>query len=450
MIETGLHRGRFSRKYWTMLITILSGLLFPFASILIIILQNKVFFTFKNIVRIHLDNPELFILYILPLIGAYLIHILYTRKQKIQSFFKKIISEKKETINRNAQFANELGKGNYNVDIIPEGEEDVLGRSLLLMKENLLAKSRKESMQNWISEGINMISNILRLYNKLDELGDHVLENLVRYIDAIQGAIYLYNGEEDNLVSLSTYAYHRKEHLTQKFKVGFGLIGQCAYDRKHIYRTEIPADYLTISSGLIGEKKPASLLIVPLISDDALQGVIEIAFMSPEIPEQTIELIIELGDIIARTIFNLRVNQEELERSNEQLEARVSELENAKTTLHWLLENTSEIITIYDKDLKNIYVSPSVSRILGYSPKEYMKGKDFERLTKDDQTRIKELMDMIVKDPSHSPNIQYSYIRKDGQQVQLETKFRNMLEDPSVNGIILNINDITETYRAVE
>jgi PAS domain S-box-containing protein len=232
--------------------------------------------------------------------------------------------------------------------------------------------------------------------------------------------------------------------------VGFGLIGQCASDRDYIYRTEIPSDYFTVSSGLIGEKKPASLLIVPMISDDTLQGVVEIASLNQEIPEHTIDLIIELGDIIARTIFNLKVNQEELKCSTEQLEARVMEVENAQKRLHRLLENASEIIAIYDKDLKNIYVSPSVKRILGYSPKEYMKGKDFERLSQDDKERIKDLFDTIVKDPSLSPTVQYNYIRKDGQQVILESKFRNMLEDPTVEGIILNIYDITGRYRAGE
>jgi len=299
-------------------------------------------------------------------------------------------------------------RGNSNPDIIAIS-------MVQFFLGNLLANYRKESIQNWISEGKNVISNILRLYNKLEELGDHILEHLVKYIDAIQGAIYLYNEEDDSLVSLSTYAYSRKKYITQEFKVGFGMIGQCAYERDHIYRTEIPDDYFTISSGLLGEKKPASLLIVPLISDDMLQGVVEIASLSPEIPEQTIDLVKELGDIIARTIFNLRVNQktekllqesqkmtvelqsneqklkenaeemratqEQLRRSNEQLESQVQEVENAQKRLHWLLENASEIITIYDKDLKNIYVSPSVIRILGYSPKEYMKGKDFERLT---------------------------------------------------------------------
>jgi PAS domain S-box-containing protein len=482
MMETWQHRANFSRKHWAMLIAIVSGLLFPLASILIICVRDQVFFTIKNIFRIHMDHPELFLIYLLPVIGAIAVHFIYTRQQKNLGYFQKTIGKKDETINRNAQFANEIGKGNYSVHIIPEGEQDVLGKSLLVMKENLLANYRKESIQNWISEGKNVISNILRIYNKLEELGDHILEHLVKYIDALQGAIYLYNEEDDSLVSLSTYAYHRKKYIDQKFKVGYGLIGQCAYEKDYIYRTEIPEDYFTISSGLLGEKKPASLLIVPLISDDTLQGVVEIASLSTEIPEQTIELVKELGDIIARTIFNLRVNQkterllqesqkmtlelqsneeklkenaeemrvtqEELKRSNEKLEAQIQEVENAQKRLHWLLENASEIITIYDKDLTNTYVSPSVKRILGYSPAAYMQGKDFERLTLDDQKRIKELFDMIVKDPSITPTIQYNYIRKDGQQVALESKFRNMLEDPSVNGIILNINDITEKYRA--
>ena len=112
MTETGQYKGRFSRKSWSMLIAIISGLLFPFVSILIIILQSNVQVTFKNILRIHLDHPELLMLYILPLVSAYIVHILYSRQQKTQSYFQNIISKKNETINQNAQFANEIGKGN--------------------------------------------------------------------------------------------------------------------------------------------------------------------------------------------------------------------------------------------------------------------------------------------------------------------------------------------------
>jgi hypothetical protein len=309
MTETGYKGGSYPAKNRAMLIAVITGLLFPFASCFVIVLRTEVLFTFKNIIRIHLGHPELFILYLLPVVSAYLVRILYDRLQQNQLNSQKIIHEKDEIIGRNAQFANEIGKGNYEVNILPEGEQDVLGKAMLVLKENLLVNSRKESIQNWICEGKNAISDILLRYHKLEELGDQILEHLVNYIDAVQGAIYLYHEEKDSLVSLSTYAYHRKENIKQQFKVGQGLIGQCAHEKNLILRTSIPDDYFTISSGLLGEQKPASLLMVPLISDNTLQGVIEIAFLNSAIPEQSIDLVKELGVLIARTIFNLRVDQ---------------------------------------------------------------------------------------------------------------------------------------------
>ena len=467
-----------SRKEWTYLVSVLAGILFLLLSVILITISTGLYFSFESFIQIHGRNPEIFMLYLLPVLFPVLVNIHFRVKEKEGRKYHRMIDQRDDTINRNAKFAKEIGEGNYSVHIIPEGETDILGKSLLVMKENLLANHHKESEQNWISEGQNLISNILRMYNKLEELGDSVLEHLVKYIDAIQGAVYLYNEENKSLVNLSTFAYNRKKYIAQEFKVGHGLIGQCAYERNHIYRTEIPEDYFTISSGLLGEKKPVSLLIVPLISEDMLQGVIEIASLNPEIPEQSITLVKELGSIIARTVFNLRVNQkterlleesqkmtielreneeklkesaeemrvtqEELKLSNDQLESQIQEVENAQKRLHWLLENASEIISIYDSDLRNTYTSPSVTRILGYTPEELMKGKDFERLTLEGQDKMKALFEEIIKDPSLTSTIEYTYVRKDGQQVSLESKARNLLGDPAVNGIILNTSDITE------
>lgn len=472
---------KLSKNQWTYVLAVLGGLSFLLVTIVIITVRSELHFSAGNILRIHTIHPEIFLLYLLPVLAGWLVHIHFRRREYDQRSYRKIIDRKDETINRNAAFAKEIGEGNYAVHIIPEGEQDVLGKSLLVMKENLLANNRKEFIQNWISEGKNLVSNILRIYNKLEELGDHVLEHLVKYIDAVQGAIYLYNEEDDTLVNLSTYAYNRKKYIGQEFRVGYGLIGQCAYERDYIYRTEIPDDYFTITSGLLGEKKPASLLIVPLITEDNLQGVVEIASLNSHIPEPSIELVRELGHNIARTVFNLRVNQrteklleesqkmtvelreneeklkenaeemrvtqEELRISNERLEAQIQEVENAQKRLHGLLENASEIISIYDRDLKNIYTSPSVNRILGYAPEEMMKGKDLERLTLEGQDQMKAMFEEILKDPTLTPTVEYSFVRRDGQPVFLETKARNLLDDPAVNGIILNTSDITERRR---
>ena len=117
-----------------------------------------------------------------------------------------------------------------------------------------------------------------------------------------------------------------------------------------------------------------------------MQGVVEFASVEEEIPELTIQFLREVGEIIARTIFNLSINQktekllqeaqqmtqelkeneeelrqnaeemrathDELEKSNEKLEDKILEVENAQKRLHSLLENASEIISIYNQDLR--------------------------------------------------------------------------------------------------
>lgn len=355
---------RLPNKRTAIILAVIAGLVFPLLSLLVIMIHQKLEITLSGILNLHVSHPEIFILYLIPAIMAIIVHFLFKTRDRDISFYENLIDGKDKIINRNAYFAKEIGEGHYDIRIHPEGEHDILGKSLLVMRENLLANHKKESEQNWISEGKNLVSNILRIYNKLEELGDHVLEHLVKYIDAIQGAIYLYHEDTQKLVSLSTFAYSRKKYLTNEFQIGYGLIGQCAYERDYIYRSEIPDDYYTISSGLLGDKKPASLLLVPLISDDHLQGVIEIASLLENIPDLTITLVKELSDIIARTIFNLRINQKteqlleesqkmtlelkeneeqlrenaeimettqkELKKTNQQLEAKILEVENAR------------------------------------------------------------------------------------------------------------------------
>ncbi len=395
---------------------------------------------------------------------------------------RKNLTKKDATINRNASLAKKIGEGNYNINIEPEGDNDILGKSLQVMRDNLLANNTREKEQAWIFEGKNMISNVLRMYNKLEDLGDNVLQNLVEYIGAIQGAIYLYNENDKKLVNLSTYAYNHKKIQQKEYNIGFGLIGQCAYEREYIYRTEVPDDYFTITSGILGERKPSSLLLMPLISEDLLQGIIELASFKEEIPPLTISLVKELADIIARTVYNVRINQktvllleesqkmtvelreneeklrqnaqmmqltqEELRKTNIQLESKITEVENARRLLHRMLENASEIISIFNKDSQMVYISPSVVNILGYTSEEMIQGKSSERISQHGQAGIASLLEQVKKDPEVSPTIRFTFVRKDGEMVFIETTARNRLEDPAINGIILNSRDITEIYRA--
>ncbi len=461
---------------------VLIALVAPITAWIIDMAVSNLKISFSSIAQIHANNPVHWFIDAFPIVVGIIIYIYYRKRKEEKDIFEEIIHQRDLDIDRNATFAKKIGEGDYDAELEVKDENDVLGKSLLLMRENLIENTRKEKERNWISEGKDLIAGILRMHNNLENLAYEVIVKLIDYINTIQGALYLYHEEEGKLVNYATYAYNRKRFINQEFKIGEGLIGECAYEMAYIYRTEIPEDYATITSGILGEKKPRSLLIVPLIADEKLQGVIEFADIKEEFPELTIQFLHELAEILARTIYNLRMNQkteqllqesqqmteelkeneeelrqnaeemrstqEELEKSNKKLEAQIKEVENAQKRLRALLENASEVISIYDKDLKLKYQSPNVKNILGYTQEEMMRGKDMERLTAKGEVAIQNMFKELLEHPNKSQTLQYTYIKKDGKKIYLETTGRNLLDDPAINGIILNSRDITERKRA--
>lgn len=458
------------------------GFMFPIIAWGIHTILNKLPFSFKTLIKIHTDNPVLIIIDLVPFIIIFIAyHFTKKRKSEKENFAAKI-KERDIKLSKMAEFAKQIGEGNYQTSLDLSGNHDILGSSLLLMRDNLLSNYKKESEQSWIAEGKEIVSNLLRLHNNIDILSNEVLKSLVSYISVVQGALYIYDEDKKLLRNLATYAYSRKKYINQEFKIGYGLIGQCAYEMDYIYRTEVPDDYVYITSGILGDQKPQSLLLVPLITDDKLQGVIEFASVQPQISELTIQLLKELGEIIARTLFNLKVTQrteqllkesqqmtvelkeneeqlrqnaeemqatqEELRNSNEQLESKILEVENAQKRLYSLLENASEIISIYDKNMTMTYESPSVTKILGYTPEEMMGGKDMDRLTRKGEASIRDMFKAVLANPDEPVSIQYTYMKKDGQKIFIEATGRNLLNDPAIKGIIVNSTDITERKRA--
>jgi PAS domain S-box-containing protein len=436
----------------------------------------------KNLFEIHQIHPTLLVIDLIPFIISFLYHRTMQKRKIERANFKKEIDYRQSLIEKYTNYANSIGRGDYHFLIEPEGPDDELGESLQLLKNYLRANQRKENDQNWISEGKDMISRILRIHNKIDVMSFNVLKSLINYIQVVQGAIYIYDDEREVLVNTATYAYNRQKFLNQEFRIGEGLVGQCAYEMDFVHRTEIPDDFITISSGLIGDQKPKSLLLIPLITEEKLQGVIEFASLNMKFQKIAIQFLLELGETIARTIYNLKINQkterlldesrtmtrelrqneqtlqenaeemkvtqEQLRKSNEQLEANITEVRNAQGKLHWLLENASEVVSIYSSEMLMIYVSPSVTRILGYTPEEMIQGKDFERLTRDGANNLRKLIAQTIENPEFEQTIQYSFIKKEGERIYLESTAKNRLDDPAINGIIINSSDITERIRA--
>ena len=471
-----IRRINFRRIMVVTAISILLVLLILFA----FLMESGLAITMKNLALIHREHHSLFLIDLIPVFISAILHPMHFIMNRAIGDYEDRVRASQQLVDRNTEYAQLLSEGE-NPEPYDEMIETELGQALRMIHLNIKADRRQEREQGWIIEGKDLVSRTLREHQEMDELSYHVLKVLNSYIRSTQGAFYLYNEESGLLVNTATYAYNRRKFVDQQFRMGEGLVGQCAYEMDYIYRTEIPEDYTTISSGILGEQKPESILLVPLIANEKLQGILEFAFLKERISKLTIQFLLELGETIARTILNLKMNlrtqkwleesrtmteelqkneaqlkenaremsqaQQNLERVNIQLEGKINEARQANNRLHLMLEHASEIISIYDADAVLTYISPSVINIFGYTVEEMMAGKDMERIGKDDATRLLRTLDLLKENPAAIEILDYSFIKKNGERIFLRTTCRNMLEDAAIKGFLLNTIDITESVR---
>jgi methyl-accepting chemotaxis protein len=245
-------------------------------------------------------------------------------------------------------FSLEIGKGNFDTHFTPLSDEDVLGHSLIDMRNELkkaaddeIRRKEEDENRNWAAQGVAKFSDILRKNtNDLDELAYDIISNLVKYTNSNQGGIYIINdNDKDNffIEMKASYAYDRRKFITKRIEIGEGLVGRCYQEKEKIYLTEIPNDYVKITSGL-GEDNPRALLIVPFIYNDVIYGLVEIASFS-EYPPHAIEFIERIGESIAATISSSKAQIQTallLEQSQQQAEEMASQEEEMRQNMEEL------------------------------------------------------------------------------------------------------------------
>jgi len=231
-----------------------------------------------------------------------------------------------------SEFTKSIGNNEFDFDFEIASEHDTLGKALIatrdklrIANENDIKRKKDDDQRNWVITGQAMLGDIIRNnQNNVTELVSTVLQNLINYTKCNQGGIFLYSNEngEECLNLEASYAYDRKKFLSKKIEIGEGLVGTCAIEKKTIYMTQIPQDYINITSGL-GGATPNNLIIVPMLVEDNLLGIIELASFN-KLEQYQIEFIEKVAENIASSIMSAQIAentnkllQQTMEQANE-------------------------------------------------------------------------------------------------------------------------------------
>ncbi|MFP4090173.1 MAG: Cache 3/Cache 2 fusion domain-containing protein [Cyclobacteriaceae bacterium] len=221
--------------------------------------------------------------------------------------------------NKVTAFANAIGKGEFETDFEALGQDDLLGNSLLQMRDELKQVAAEDKKRAWSSEGFSRFLNLLR--NKQSDLKlmtNALLPELIKYLEANQGAIFIYQEESEDAGRLelsAMYAWNRtktmEQHILIRGNEAEGLLGQAFLEREPIYLTDVPENFVRITSGL-GEANPGCILIQPLIYNEQVYGVMEIASFRP-FDEHERAFVNRLSESIASSIASLKVNAQTMQ-----------------------------------------------------------------------------------------------------------------------------------------
>lgn len=244
-------------------------------------------------------------------------------------------------------FAIAIGKGNQNAEFTLLSENDTLGNSLIQMRNELKQVAEEESVRKWYNEGVALFGEILRKNNNdLETLGIKWTSALIKYMKANQGSLFILQHDEkgEAFLQLSAcYAFDRKKHNEQTIQIGEGMIGQAVLEKEYIYLKDIPQKYVKITSGL-GDATPTSLIIVPLISNEEVHGVIEIASFNL-FEKHEIEFLQKVGESMASAISSVKINEE----TKHLLEESQKMAEEIKSQEEELRQNTEEIMATQEE-----------------------------------------------------------------------------------------------------
>jgi len=337
---------------------------------------------------------------------------------------------------------NAIARGNY-AEEVPftqaADETGGLARSIDVLKQGAAAMDE----QRWVKANAAQITADLQGAVSFTEFGQRLLSGLVPLLGGGVASVYLTEENPARLRRMAAYGLADTGDPGNSLKPGEGLVGQCAQERKAVTLTNLPENYLRISSGL-GTAVPTQAVALPLISAHSLLGVVEFASFRPLNPrEQAL-----LDELLPVAGMNLEILQRNL-RTQELL----GQIKTTEERTRLILESSAEGIFGTDIEGRITFVNPACCRMLGFNAQELIgqpSHATFHHHRPDGSDYPKEECPMFAAyTHGKSSRIDNEFLwRKDGTGLPVEYGATPILKDGAVVGSVVSFTDITERKRA--
>jgi HAMP domain-containing protein/signal transduction histidine kinase/DNA-binding response OmpR family regulator len=255
-----------------------------------------------------------------------------------------------------ADVATAVTKGDLSQSVAVDaaGEVAALKDNVNEMIRNLKDTTQKNTEQDWLKTNLAKFTRLLQGQRDLITVSKTILSELAPLVAMQHGVFYMNessNGEpEMNLIA--SYAYSERKHLANRFKAGEGLVGQCALEKTSILLTEVPPDYVRITSGL-GEATPLNIVVLPVLFEGEVKAVIELAsfYRFNDVHLMFLNQLTESIGIVLNTIV-ATMRTEELLKQSQSLATELQTRQRELTDTNTRLEQQARTLQISEERLK--------------------------------------------------------------------------------------------------
>lgn len=380
-----------------------------------------------------------------------------------------------ENLQKMRAYSLQVGQGQFDNHLDIFNNKGDLGGSLAHMRESLSKVAKEDRQRNWVNEGFASFSEIIRKNgDNIGHLCDEIIGNLVKYLGASQGIIFILRKEnsEDYLEAIGCYAFNKKKAMEKRVYMGEGIVGQAWQENDLLLVNDIPDEYIHIRSGL-GDSSPKNILVAPLIFNEEVVGALELASFKP-LEEYQVKFVAKLCESIASSIFTtqnnektsnlleetqqmaemmraqeeeMRQNMEEMQATQDEMHRTQAEIKRKEYNLNALINNTADTIFAIDTKYNITVVNQTlVNKYKNFGIELKVGQNIFDLLPKDKRDFWKERYDRamlgerytIIEETSGSNGEKYSQTFHN----PIRNEFGNII------GVSVISRDVTELVKA--